>query len=288
MDAKRFVADQALWSVTLSKTELYLLASLLNVPTLMGVDDPFAGPLADQARDELAAANESLRARELLEIAADGSVAPLARLAAAVRANASSERTLLACSTAQDASEHIRLVHIKAGLLVEQESSAAEEISLVETPPDSILQRLRIFFALPSAPPGPGPEVMLPEIHLDEARQLAARGESEACRQLLIRGGASTETASALGAALSEVRAAASLMTLIRSEREMRYGDSMAWLAAGSGAWRVETSDERTRRSVRLIPTDTASIDRRLSAIVSAALQRPVSAQSGMSVSGYE
>jgi len=257
-------------SLIFDQTQLYFLASLLQVPYLLGLEDPLLGLLADEIEERLEKTLEVLAERGILQVRADGSFTVDAGVATLVEAGASAKRTLIAARTGPNGDSHLRFVHLTPDLLVEQEALPHGEIALTPVHDQEMLQqRLANFWALPEALAAPGPALTLTEADLTEARRLALEEGAEACSAFLNRLGLPAEAVEGLASALTDGRSAGSLVTLHREGREMLYGESLAWLVGSQGAWRLQPLSQEPP-AVRLIPATTAEIYQRLAAMVSA------------------
>lgn len=278
--------EGSIWSVTLSSLELYFLAGLLRVTNLLGVEDPF--PLQSPTDEDLERARQALVQSGLLTVLRDGSEAPEVPLAAAVRANSLARRTLLASRTDPDGAENLRLFHRMPDEMVEQETLPDGQLRLTTLRASALSTRLQEFLKLPETPAAPGAEIILAESALTEARRLAGAGEAEACLEHLSGVGVLADAGAALAATSAEGGHAGSVVTLLRDDRTVRYGESLAWLVGSRGAWGVQALERRGVPTVRLIPTDTASIGRRLRAIVLALASDGVPFSGGNRDTGYE
>jgi hypothetical protein len=267
-DPSRSLDEQPAWSVSVTNDELYLLAGLLGVPHLLGVQDPQIHLLPVRPEGVLERARLTLVERGLLRVEADGSATPDARLADAARANGYARITLLASRTDTTGAAQLRQIHCRPELLVEQEPLPDGRIGFTALPDLAALhRRLLTFLALPETPAAPGPELTLPENALTEARRLLRAGDEQACRDLLRAARVAPETAELLSGTLAPGHRAGSLVTLLRTGQVIRYGESLAWLAGQDGAWRVQVVEQPGPAMIRLIPTDTATIQRRLGSI---------------------
>jgi len=256
-------------SLVLDQTQLYFLASLLQAPHLLGLEDPLLGLLADEIEERLEKTLGLLAEQGVLEVRPDGSFAVDAGVATLVEAGASSKRTLVAARTDPDGTSQLRFIHLTPDLLVEQESLPKGEVSLTPVRDQEMLQqRLTDFWELPGAPAAPGPVLTLTEANLTEARRLALEDGAEACRAFLTRLGLPPEAVEGLASALADSRSTGSLVILHREEREVHYGESLAWLIGSRGGWRLQPLPQDPP-AVRLIPAATTEIRQRLADMVS-------------------
>lgn len=265
------MSDQAT-SVTLTGAELYVVAAHLELNSILGLPDPFLAPDMDDVAQELEDAQAALTERGLLLTAPDGALAPERKLASLVRANALARRTLVASQTDLGGSAHERLIHLQPGSWIEQEALAGGRIRLAEVrQQDVLIARLHDFFNMPETTAGPGEALALTEEQTEGARELASEGDGQACQDLLAKAGAPSHVAVALAEALGSGRGSGSLLTLLRDDQEMRYGESVAWIVGPGGAWRVQSASRQGRSIVRLVPTDSGAIRRRIEGIANAA-----------------
>lgn len=259
------------WSLVFTREELYFLACVLQITSLIGLEDPSLGLLAEEVEEFLERAKQSLAERGLLEIQSDGKVVLDAGVAALISPVAFANCTLITSRINKtDGMSYPRYIHLMSNLLIEQETLPDTQVSLTAVRDwETLAQRLEDFFGLTEAPAAPGLAFTLTDADLTEARRLALAGAAEACYAFLNHVGVPTEAIPALATALAEGQNAGSVAVLHREAREMHYGESLAWLVGGQGAWRIHPLNQEPP-AVRLVPATTEELHRRLSDIVQA------------------
>lgn len=228
-------------SVTCSAAELGFMASLLGVPSLIGVPDPFSGLLAEQVNEAWVSVRQALASRGLLHIsggmtAVDDSVAALLVTCGAPDAS------LIVTWSASGKQPIARVYHLTAALSVEvvahPDPTTCELIPLTDT--NVVGEKIVDLFGLtalpsPSAPPG-----TLPEPALMQARQVLQEQGANAADQFLQQSGLGAETALALRQTLAAPIGNGAVANLTRRNAEWEAG-GFGVLAGENGAWLLET-----------------------------------------------
>jgi hypothetical protein len=258
--------EAATWSASLSSLELYVVAGLLRLTTLLGVEDPYPLLEAGPSEQDLEGARQSLAERGLLQRMAADSLTPGPQLATAVRAIAQARRTLVVTLTESHGAEHVRLFHLRPDYVVEQSTLPDGQVRLTTLKPFGLRARVEELVGPLEAPAADSGEIVLAESALLEARRLAR--DADACLAYLVMAGVPVSATVALTSELAEGTRAGSVVTLLRDEREIRYGPCLAWLVGRGASWRVVQIDKPGPPSIRLLPTGGDALARSLALIV--------------------
>lgn len=261
--------EQTTWSIILSKDELYLLAGILQTGSLIGVQDPFLGFLADEIEERLEQAKEALSDQDYLRERPGEELVLDSGIAAMVKAITSAKRLFVASLSLDHHTSHY-LVHFASDIVVEQAVLPSGDIALTAIRDAQVLkERLENFFSLSNAtePAASTAPLTLSEADFAQVRNLAQE-DAKAVRGFLSHKDVPPEAIPALTAALTEGQHMSSLTVLYRDEREMRYGEKLAWLIGSQGAWYVQPLEQDQVTSVRLTPTTMAKIQRRITQTV--------------------
>ena len=266
--------EQVIWSLVFTHYELCLLAGLLKIPNLIGLEDPFSGFLTDEVQDLLEQTIHILVEKGYLEIQPDDSLIMDAGITTLVEALALAKCTLLASCIDQYGKSRFRLIHLTVERPVEQEPVTNREIVLTAVRDlETLEQRLTDFLNLSAASAAPGPMLTLTEADITEARRLALEEGEETCLAFLNCIRVPSEAVKALATALGEGSGPGSLTVLHREAREMHYGESLAWLVGCHGAWRIQPLTQQEPVTVRLIPAATTEIQQRITRLVETVYQ---------------
>jgi hypothetical protein len=245
-----------------------LVASLLGLPNLLGVEDPFLGLLAEEIREELIRARAELMECGMLEMCIDGSVTLNMVVFSMMQAIISARRTFIGSFSSNQGQSCHRLIHQSPDLLVEQECLPDGQITLTAIrDQETLLNRLKGFYWLIDTVAGTGSAITLVESDFSAARQIADKTGKTACRDFLVRGGTAPATADALAAVLAEPTGTGSISTLYREAKEIRYGDSLAWIIGVAGTWCMQPVSQ-IPPTVRLFPASGTEIRARINQIV--------------------
>jgi len=261
--------------MVLSGEELYLLAGLLQTGTLIGIRDPFPGLLADEMEERLEQAKKSLSDQGVLKERPGKELIIDSGVAVVVRAITSANHLLVAVLSLDHHTSHL-LIHSASDIAVEQAVLPSGDIALTAVrDAQALKERLEDFFGLSEATETTvlASRLALSEADFAQVQHLAQERDDRALRDLLRHKGVPPETISALAAALGEGQQVISIAVLHRSAQEMRYGETLAWLVGGQGAWQVQSLEQDQAGAVCLTPTTTAEIKQRIAQMVATLYQ---------------
>ena len=267
------MAERTTHSLHFTLEEFGLLASLLQVRGLIGVDNPFHGLSQEQVNDRLEQTKLSLIEKQFIEIQADGTVVLDGEIAALVQVVATAPRALVV-SCMRRHQVLTRYVHLVEGLIVEQETLEDGRVVLTAVRDRDVLrERLFEYLALPACESAPAPEIILAEEDLAEAQRLAL--EPEICISLLRQRGIPEKAAGELAEALIAEKQVGSVAVTRRETDEGERGlqtmpdRTVAWLISPTGGWRVLPACDDAFRFVRLMPSSSGEIEQALTELTS-------------------
>jgi len=241
-------------------TSLALLTSALQRPFLPGLPDPFLGLLDDEIEKKWEDAAQEIAAKGYWEVQSDGTLAIDAAVYAMVDTAASARWTLIASRTHAPQSDSLRLVHLSESLIVEQESLPDDQVALTAVQDiETLIERLKSFWALPEAAAGPGQAFVLHEDQMTEAQRLAVTEGFAACVAFLKTQEIPAKVVNALAETLAGDWNSGTITVLERGENEMRYGETLGWLIGSQGAWQIKPSSQPDS-SIRFVPASTEEI----------------------------
>ena len=253
------------YTLALAREELFLLAGLLQLRGLLGVEDPLLGLLAGEVDERLERARQSLVGQGLLEVQVDGSLAVDAAVGALVQALGRASYVLSASHTLANGASQACLIHLAGDLWVEQDALPNGQVLLTAVrDPQILARRLRDFLRLPHVGPGPGPALTLAEASLQQAQRLGREQGTAAAAALLSQAGVPAAVAPALAAALDT----GSLALLRRASGGLEWVEGLAWVAGEGGSWCLAPLPPSDPAVVRLVPAGTAEIGAQAEALV--------------------
>lgn len=240
-------------SVALSTVEAVYLGCLLEAESLMGFPDPFGGWLTEEIEPALAAARDSLAARDVITLLDDGriQVDPLAALV--IRACGFSAASFL-CNRTVGTETYTYALHLTPDAAVEQIPSDGDtvgyELTVLATTED-VPARIVQFLGLADQGAAEALEGEVPEAVLTKARTLAAEQGEESAAACLAQAGLSQATALALARAFARGASGGSLAALRRLDQSWAV-DGIALLDGPDGLWLLRTG--REGETVRVSP----------------------------------
>ncbi|HEY1011332.1 MAG TPA: hypothetical protein VGE07_01425 [Herpetosiphonaceae bacterium] len=233
-------------AVTLSRSELVLIAALLRARSMVGVE-PLSGSEEQQAL-ELLQAERSLRARNAATVTEEGKLLVVRDLLAAVGTCIYPERSLFVYHTRTDGVALQAFGHQREELSIFHAVLNPELHNIVQVPDASGLIRLAFQICsvaddLASA----GLEVDLDRATLAGARQQAEQGETAAAAATLAQAGAAPAAAEALAAMLSREYTTSVFVTVAYQDGQAA-GREYTLLQSGGAALLMTQADQSSER----------------------------------------
>lgn len=240
-------------TITCSPQELVFLAGLLGADTLVGVEDPFWGWLAEEVEEAWEKAKVELADRRFIELQPDDQVVMDVTVAALVGACAFPKASfLLTVGASQEATTHV--LYLAEGIAVEQAQEGEQYRLTALDGADAILQRIETLLGLHDqvAPGVPGQA--LRDESLAQARDKATQGDLEAARAVLEQAGLPAETAAVLTEDLAHSIRDGALVAIAPQEQSWEVA-GLGFLEGKNGLWRLRTFTREETNWVEVIPT---------------------------------
>lgn len=250
--------ENATFGLTFTPAELALVAGMLNVPSLVLLEDPFDGLPTEQIEGTLRQAQKSLVARQYVQVQDDGSIALDTAVAALVGALGFAEASLVATRTVgEERSPSTRHIHFAAGLIVEEEQRRDRSHALTAVrDQDAVCQRLKDFLHLAGQPAPPFQPSTLREADVAEARLVITVEGEVAGRELLQDAGVPSAAAVSLAAALGHPTSQSTLFALSWEGQEAQQLDHLTWIEGTDGLWLVRPLDREGESWLEMAPCD--------------------------------
>lgn len=227
--------------ITCSAQEMVFLAGLLGADSLLGVDDPFWGWLANEIEAAWQQALESLAERRFIEIQPDGNVVMDVAVAALMGTCAFPEASLILTYAPASGEATTWHFHVTRHLAVEQvplgEPVSTCRLTALEDG-GAAYRRLLEIWRLNGQLAVSSSGGTLPEAGLTRARELAGESGQEAARTALQQAGLETTVAAALAETLAEPVANGALVALTRRETAWEVA-GLGSLEGRNGLWRL-------------------------------------------------
>jgi len=241
--------------VTCSTQEMVFLASLLGADTLLGIEDPFMGWLADEIEGAWQQARAELAERHFIEVQDDDSVVMDVAVAALVGTCAFPEASFVLTVTPAGESVDVRYFHLTRHLAVEQtmEGEGCQLTALENA--QAVFARVTGLLGLHEQRPAPGSGGILMEQHLAQARALADESGTEAAQTILQRSGLDADAAAALAETLAYPVCNGALVALARRETTWEVA-GLGLLEGQNGLWRLRAFTRDGDNWVEAIPCD--------------------------------
>jgi len=242
---------------------------MLQTGSLIGVQDPFLGFLADEVEERLEQAKKSLSDQGYLRERPGEELVLDSGIAAMVKAITSAQRMLVASLSLDRHTSHY-LVHFAPDIVVEQAVLPSGVIALAAMRDAQVLkERLEDFFSLSDATETAASTAPLTLSETDFAEvQRLAQENGKALHALLSQRNVPPQAIPALTAALAEGQHMISLTVLYRDEQELRYGENLTWLVGSQGVWHIQPLEQDQAAAVRLTPTTMAKVHQRITQVV--------------------
>lgn len=268
-------------SITLTGSEISLLASLLGGDTLLGIDDPFIGWLTEEIEEEWQLVKASLADRRFIELVSDEEVVMDVAVAALVGTCAFPEASFAVTYAEAGNEPSTQYLHVSDELVVEQLAVAAPAGSYRLTALEdrkSILEYTLELFGLDEQHAIAASKGELPRTAIARARDLAAGGEPGAVKAVLREAGLPESAASALGETLLDPIANGALVGLRQEETTWDVA-GMGFLAGSNGMWRLRSFTRSEEEWVEVIPSDALEVRETIRGVVNRVLPSPVLAE---------
>jgi hypothetical protein len=266
-------ATTPVWALTLSRSELLLLAHSLGGAAPLGLQDPFQGLNEEAVQPVADAAKRSLMARGYADSGPDGALSVDPTVLALAGAPSQARCVLVASLSAAGAAAARRVVYLGRDLIVEQDEAPDDGVLLTAVRDgEALQQRLRRFLCIPNSPVAPGGEIVISQADLKEALLIAILEPPGSVAAHLSAQGIDSASAALLSAALGQELKAGSLAVVGGDGVDSDHAAGVAWLASPAGAWCAATEGETATNRIRLTPQAGRQIRRRLTNLVSTAL----------------
>ncbi|HYF80800.1 MAG TPA: hypothetical protein VD973_27125 [Symbiobacteriaceae bacterium] len=221
--------------ISCTTVELAYLAALAGDGPLIGAPDPFHGWIAIEIEEALTQARETLAARGLIQIDADGTVTPAPQVLDFLRDCLSATLTYRLARTLPEVGSSVHHFYAAADRTIELATTPGAQqlfLMLVEDLQSRISGLLHLNGqALPALDGGRASESLLRRV-----QDLAQEGRSEEASVLLHQAGLSLDTAFRLASDLSEPVANAALVAVRRGGSGWQT-DGVAFVEGLGGLW---------------------------------------------------
>jgi len=262
-------------AITCSTQEVVFLASLLGADTLLGIEDPFMGWLADEIEEAWQQVRTALAERRFIEIQPDGSVVMDVAVAALVGACAFPEASFVLTVTPAGEAADVRYFHLTRHLAVEQMIAAEGcQLTALENA-QAIFTRVTSLLGLHEQQAAPGAGGVLLEERLAQVRALAGESGVEAAQTTLRQAGLDADTAAALAETLVCPVRNGALVALAR--QEITWGVAGLGLLEGqNGLWRLRAFTRDGENWVEAMPCDAAEACQAIRRVMNRVLPEPL------------
>lgn len=265
-------------AITCSPQEMVFLAGLLGADTLLGIEDPFRGWLADEIEEAWQQARTVLAERRFIEIQTDGSVVMDVAVAALVGTWAFPEASFVLTVTSAGGLADTRYFHLTRHLAVEQTVEADGcQLAALENR-QAVFTRVTGLLGLHEQHPVPGASGVLKEEHLIQARTLAGDSGAEAAQIALHQAGLDTDTAAALAETLAYPVCNGALVALARRESTWEVA-GLGLLEGQNGLWRLRAFTRHGENWVEAIPCGAAEACQAIRRVMNRVLPEPLPAR---------
>lgn len=261
-----------------SAQEMFFLAELLGADTLLGVEDPFVGWLADEIEETREQTLQALAERDLLEIQPNGDIVLDDEIATLVGVCALREASFVVTVTKSRGETQVYYLHIAQQLAVEQTALGAPPNTYQLTvlgDRDAVYERILHLFGLDEqvAAPSSGGQLLYSE--LVRAGEVADEVGTEAAQQILEKAGLPGETAIALAQALADPVINGSLVAIANHDAEWKV-DGLGLLEGRNGLWQLRASTKGDENWVEVIPSDADEVRQAIRRIVEQMLSEEI------------
>lgn len=262
--------------VSLTKAEYALIAGVLGSTTLIGVDDPFKGLLADEIRSELDKTLAGLVERGIAEVRADRRVIIEQHTGLVVATCAFPEASFVLTRTHGDGTVDQRYLHITRQASAEMADANAQELALTRLDnPQAAFERVQELLGLAGMETADLPGAALPRTNLTRVVALARESGEEAACNALVESGVGLATAELLAKSLAQPALNASFVAL--SQHGERWQTRGVALLVGDGRlWSLAPSERDGEEWVSVEPCTAEAVTAEIGRLMSQMLPFPV------------
>ncbi|MDY7077909.1 MAG: hypothetical protein SXV54_13420 [Chloroflexota bacterium] len=244
--------------ITCSAQEMVFLAGSLGADTLLGVDDPFMGWLADEIEEAWKQAQVALAERRFIEIQPDEGIVMDVAVAAMVGTCAFPDASFVVTFASASRETMTHHLHVTRQLVVEQiavaEPAATYQLMALEDG-EAAYHRILEVLSLDGQQAVPSSGGKLPEAALSQAREVAAEAGLEEAQKVLQDAGLTDTTVAALAETLVDPIANGALVALARQETTWEVA-GLGLLEGQNGLWRLRAFTRGGENWVEVIPCD--------------------------------
>ncbi|MDF2629351.1 MAG: hypothetical protein K0R39_3182 [Symbiobacteriaceae bacterium] len=259
-------------SLTLTKAEYALIAGVLGASTLIGIDDPFKGYLADELRAELDKTLDGLVKRGVAELRADRRVVFDQTLGLVCATCGFPEAVYTLTRTNREGVADQHLFFITRTASAEMVHSAHNSLTLTKwETPQQVVARVLALLKLTEVAALELPAAVLPQASLSAAVAAAQASGAEAALAALVEAGVDQATADALSKSLTHPDLNASFVSLAQKGAAWESGGVALLLGAGQ-LWKLQPVTGGTEAAVAVLPCTTAAMKEELVRVVQGAL----------------
>jgi len=264
--------------ITCSAQEMVFLASLLGADTLLGIDDPFMGWLADEIEEAWQRARTALVERRFIEVQSDGGIVMDIAVAALVGTCAFPEASFILTVTPAGERTDVRYFHLTGYLAVEQAVvNDGYRLTALEDA-QAVFMRMTGLLGLHNQQATPGTGGALAEERLLQARTLACESGIEAAQSALHQAGLDPDTAAALAKTLAHPVRNGALVALARREFTWEVA-GLGLLEGQNGLWRLRAFTRGGENWVEATPCDAAEACEAVRQVMNRVLPEPLPAK---------
>lgn len=262
--------------VTMSKAEYALIAGVLGSSTMIGIEDPFEGLLADELRATLDKTLEGLVEQGLAEVRADRRVVFEQQTGLVVSTCAFPEAVFILTRTHGDGTGDQRYFHITRTASAEMIDHDERSITLRRLDsPQRAFSRVQELLGLDALPTIDLPGAELPRTSLAQAVTLAMESGAEAAYTALLQSGVSQVTAEVLAGSMARPTLNASLVAL--AQQGERWATSgIALLLGDDHLWQLGPLVRHDEEWVSVTPCTAVEMKAEIGRLMQGVLPFPV------------
>jgi len=264
--------------ITCSAQEMVFLAGLLGADSLLGVDDPFWGWLANEIEAAWQQAREALAERRFIEIQPDGNVVMDVAVAALMGTCAFPEASFILTYSPASGEPTTRHFYVTRHLAVEQalsgESTSTCRLTALEDA-RAVFGRVTEIWQLNGQQAASSASGVLPEADLTGARQAVVESGRKAVQKVLQEAGLDAPVAATLAETLVDPVANGALVALTRRETAWEVA-GLGLLEGRNGLWRLRAFSRGGENWVEAIPCDAAAACEAIRRVMNRVLPEPL------------
>lgn len=251
------------FSIELTSPELVYLLEALDAQGMMGLTDPFADMIADEAKKARKRARDALVSRGYVVDAPDKVLQLDLTIAALVQCCATPQQSWTVTYEAMTGERDVRHFHRAQDLIVED---AILDSGLHRLTPlrdkAAILRRVKSQVHLDKQPAAKGSAFTLPEEALFRIRDIATAAGEEAAARYLVGAGAAEATAAQFAQALARPLSNSSISRWAAAEEEPKVDveGNLGVLEELSGIWLLQPCIVDDEEHIKVSPSDTETI----------------------------